>query len=150
MASLISTQLAANALLREHGLAAQGWRFVWDNARKRGGECNYQRKTVSMSKYLVPLWTDEQVKDTLIHEVAHALTPGAKHGAVWARKMRELGHIPARTHNNEVVPGKWVAFCDKCQVECGRRHRLTARMRQGLHNACRTQVRWIDTSMVSV
>lgn len=149
MASLIQTQLLANALLREHGLADKGWRFVWDNARKRGGQCDYRARTVSMSKILTPKWDDSQVRDVLVHEISHALTPGAKHGYIWQAKMRELGHVPSRTHSNETVPGKWLAICDHCGVECGRRHRLTQQSRRGLHNVCKKQVRWVDTSMVN-
>lgn len=154
MSSLVQTQLLAHNLLREHGLYDQGWRFVWDNARKRGGQCRYTAREISMSKYLVPMWTDEQVRDTLIHEIAHALVgPGFGHGPVWSRQMRALGAVPERTHANETVKGRYKAVCDHCGgMEVTTRHRLTAAMRQNrhLHGKCRNAVRWVDTQAVGV
>jgi hypothetical protein len=35
--------------------------------------------------------TDEAIKDTIIHEIAHALTKGHNHNNVWKRKCIELG-----------------------------------------------------------
>jgi hypothetical protein len=122
MADLTWTRRQGEALLREHGLAARGWTFIWDRAQKRGGQCNYRNRTISMSRYLVPMWTEEQVLNTLRHEVAHALTPGANHGPVWAAKMRELGGNPRRTHSNATVPPKWEQVCDVHGV-IGRVHR---------------------------
>ncbi len=154
MASLIQTQLEANALLREHGLAAQGWTFVWDYARKRGGQCNYSRKTISMSKYLVPLWDADQVRETLIHEVAHALCgPGYGHGRVWQLQARAIGfQRGTRTHSNETVPGRYLAICDHCGVEVMRKHRMSPAMRQGrhIHASCRRAVRWVDSPVARV
>ena len=152
MASLIRTQLEASALLREHGLADAGWMFKWDNARRRGGQCDYNRKTISMSKYLVPLWTDEQVRNTLLHEVAHAMTGhGAGHGPQWRRIARMIGCDAERTHSNETVEGRYKAVCDRCGVEVRRAHRLSPAMKQGrhLHATCRQPVRWVDTATVT-
>lgn len=148
LATRVRAQLEANALLREHGLADAGWTFVWDNARRRGGQCRYSTRQISMSKYLVPMWTMEQVRDVLIHEIAHALVgSGHGHGPVWARKMRELGAKPERTHSNETVQGRYAAICDACGAEVYRAHRYTAAMRQGrhLHSVCMKPVRWVDT-----
>lgn len=152
MVSLIWTQLEANALLRQHGLADAGWKFAFDGAKRRGGQCRHADKTITMSRHLVPMWTEEQVQDTLIHELAHALVgPRHGHGYVWAAKMRELGARPERTHNNETVPGRYQAWCPVCSREVGRAHRFTAAMRQGrhIHPVCgNTRIEWIDTQMV--
>ena len=148
MATLTWTQLEANALLREHGLDARGWTFAFDNAKRRGGQCRHSDKTITMSKHLVPMWDEGQVRDTLIHEVAHALVgPHNGHGSVWAAKMRELGAKPERTHSNETVQGRYSAWCPNCATEVYRAHRFTAAMRQGrhLHSTCRTAVTWVDT-----
>lgn len=153
MASMTQTQMEANALLRTHGLADKGWRFVWDNARRRGGQCMHSARTISMSRHLVPMWEDAQVKQTLIHEVAHALVgPGNGHGPVWRAKMRELGAPADRTHSNQTVEGRYLAICDHCGVEAHRAHRFTAAMRQGrhLHSKCMKPVRWVDTQGVRV
>lgn len=112
MASHVQTQMEANALLREHGLADAGWHFGWDNARRRGGQCDFGMKRITMSRYLVPAWTEEEVRQTLLHEVAHALAGHkAAHGPEWVRIARSLGHSGERTHNNAVVTAPWIATC---------------------------------------
>lgn len=51
-----------------------------------GGE-----KRIELSGKLVDMNTEERVMRTIIHEVAHALTEGHGHDAVWKRKCIELG-----------------------------------------------------------
>lgn len=145
------TEALAERLFMEHEM--DGWSLVWDNARTRGGLCRHSRKQISMSRYLVPQWTEEQVRDTLIHEISHALVgPRQGHGPVWARKMRELGARPDRCHTNAVVPGRYVAICDTCGTEAHRAHRFTKAMRDGrhLHSVCMKPVRWVDTALARV
>lgn len=90
----------AHELMSRHGLTDQGWRFRWDSARKRLGQCTYSTRTISMSRYMATEADTELVKQTLLHEVAHALTPGAKHSARWAAKAKEIGYTGARTTHN--------------------------------------------------
>ena len=152
MASLIRTELEARALLREHGLDVAGWRFQFDHARKRGGYCRYDTKTISMSKYLVPMWSDEEVRQTLLHEVAHALCgPNHGHGPVWRRMARMIGCDAERTHSNATVDGRYVSECVKCGKMTGTRHRRPKSMVTGyyLHGrGCGGQIKWTDTARV--
>lgn len=108
-------------LLHEYGLAQQGWTFQWDSAKRRAGACNYQTRTISGSRYILPMATDEEVRETLLHEIAHALTPGHSHGAVWRRKLIEIGGTGARTHRMETVKGRYDVMCENCGV-VGNRH----------------------------
>ena len=60
--------------------------------RKRAfGVCNYTYKQIELSAYLIPECTDKSIKETIIHEIAHALTPGHHHDNVWKMKCIELG-----------------------------------------------------------
>ncbi|KRD08599.1 hypothetical protein ASE48_08525 [Mycobacterium sp. Root265] len=103
----------ARALLAEHGLV--GWTLVFDNAKKRAGQCNYRAKTVSLSRYLMATRSADETRMTLTHEVAHALTPGHHHDAVWQRKHRELGGNGHRCFQMEGVDPKapWIGTCSK-------------------------------------
>ncbi|QBZ73222.1 hypothetical protein SEA_THERESITA_33 [Microbacterium phage Theresita] len=113
-------QLALD-LLHEHGLAQQGWTFAWDSGKRRAGACHYATKTISGSRYILPVASDEEIRETLLHEIAHALTPGHSHDGVWRRKLIEIGGTGARTHRMETVQGRYDLMCENCGV-IGNRH----------------------------
>lgn len=133
-------------LMQENGLITAGWRFEFDNARRRGGQCRHTHQAISLSRYLAPSWSDIEVRNTILHEIAHAVVgPGHGHDTVWRRKFLALGGDGAAKHRNPTVRARYIAYCDHCNVEAGGRHRLTKAMREGgLHAACRTRVRWVD------
>jgi SprT protein len=137
--NLNTTQWLAESLIKEHGL--DGWTFKFDNARKRGGVCVYNTRTISMSRYLVPMWEEEQVRNTLLHEIAHALAGhAAGHGPQWARIAREIGCNAKRTHSNATVPGKWIPWCEEHGALSHRpRHRRNSNL---VCARCRTAVVW--------
>ena len=63
------------------------WKFVWDTrARVRYGQCRYDKKEIGVSKSMVIINTLEESKNTVLHEIAHALAPGHKHNHVWKQK----------------------------------------------------------------
>ena len=97
-------------LLDEQGLTE--WTVVFNNRKKTAGLCNYSTKEIALSKYLLAQRTSEDSKDTITHEIAHALTRGHRHDAVWAAKHRELGGNGKRCfeHLDENAP--WIATCE--------------------------------------
>ena len=109
-------------LLRQHGLAQDGWTIGFDRATKRFGACWYNRKTITLSSALLPHRDDDAVLQTLLHEVAHALTPGANHGPVWLRKAREIGYTGDRcSDEREAVEAagagsRYVSKCTHCDI----------------------------------
>lgn len=108
-------------LLDEFGLFAQGWRFDWDNGKRRLGACHYQTRRITMSRYLVQNCDDAEVRETLLHEIAHALTPGHHHDSVWRAKLVSMGGTGKRTHSVETVKGRYDVMCSKCGV-VGNKH----------------------------
>ena len=110
MTDLMKCEAMAAALINKH-LPGKGWGFEFDRARKRGGQCQLGPKIITMSRLLVPLWTDEQVRQTLLHEIAHALTSEARlnergsgsHGSAWLGAARSIGYVGGRTHNNPTL-----------------------------------------------
>lgn len=86
----------ARKLIILYGLQ-KDWHFKWDThkrLRSRVGLCSYSRKTISVSLQTAMRTSLSYTFDTLLHEIAHALTPGHSHDRVWKDKCVELGCIP--------------------------------------------------------
>ena len=91
----------ANEQLRVHNLAQNGWRFGWNKRRLSAGLCSYKKKIIYLSTLFTIDGTRADVLDTILHEIAHALSPGQKHNSVWKRKAIELGAIPKPCFTSE-------------------------------------------------
>lgn len=119
----------AQQLMAQHGL--EKWRFRFDHATRRAGACNYRDKVISISFDLARNGSEEDIRDTILHEIAHALV-GRKHNhnAVWQAKAREIGCSGERTHRLEFSPPKWRVRCaNRCWESTAQRrnHRLVCR-----------------------
>lgn len=116
-------------LMKQHGLA--GWKFRFDHARRRFGCCIAQQKIIGLSRPLVLLNPIEQVRDTILHEIAHALTPGNHHGEKWKAVCRKIGAKPERCFTPRQVqvptlsPTQYEIGCPACDWWAPRRQ-LTA------------------------
>jgi predicted SprT family Zn-dependent metalloprotease len=128
--NLFEARHLAHQLMREHGLA--DWTFAFDHARRRFGSCQYRVRRITLSRPLTLLNCLEQVRDTLLHEIAHALTPGDGHGSRWKAKCVEIGAEPRRCYTDERVaspprsPAPYAIGCVRCNWWAERR-RLTRR-----------------------
>jgi predicted SprT family Zn-dependent metalloprotease len=139
--NLYAARDLAVSLMRAHGL--MGWTFAFDHARRRFGACRYRAKRITLSRHLAFLNGEEEVRDTILHEIAHALTPGDGHGEKWKRKCLEIGAKPVRCYTDEAVvsPPRRIApyliGCARCDWWADR-HRLTRR--KLVCRTCRTPV----------
>ena len=107
--------------LAQYGLLEKGWKVAWDNGKRRAGACHHGTCTISLSRHILPLASDEEIRETILHEVAHALTPGHSHDGIWRAKLIEMGGTGARTHKMETPKGRYDVVCAKCGV-IGHRH----------------------------
>lgn len=117
-------------LLREHGL--EHWRVTTDRAKTRAGVCRFSARTISLSGPLTRLHDEEEVRDTILHEIAHALVgPAHGHDAVWRAKAVEIGCTGQRTVDADApqVEGPW-------RGECPRGHAYTRHRRPGRVMSC--------------
>lgn len=102
----------ARELMDEHGL--HDWHLVLDRAKKRAGVCRSAERTIGLSAPLTRLHSVEQVRDTVLHEIAHALVgPRHGHGPTWRAMARRVGASPERCLPEDApsVPGAWVGTC---------------------------------------
>lgn len=132
----------ARTLMDEHGL--RDWHFAWDRARRRFGSCGVTRRTITLSAHLVQLNDEPQVRDTILHEIAHALAPGDNHGAAWQAACRRIGAKPVRCYREDsggvVVPRIGLRVgCVRCNWWVGR-HRIT--WAEQVCRKCRMPVTW--------
>lgn len=114
-----SAEKFARDLLDNLGLTELGWRIGWNNRKRAFGLCDYGKSTIYLSRFLFPTMTAAEVYQTIVHEAAHALAPGAMHGARWKQTMRRLG-VPADRCGEYTEEGlaavarvaKWRTECD--------------------------------------
>ena len=80
----------------------KSWKFVWDTkARCRYGQCRYDKKEIGITKSMAIRNTLEETKNTVLHEIAHALAPGHGHNHVWKQKCLLVGAQPERCYNSK-------------------------------------------------
>jgi len=116
----------AEALIGAH--LDESWSFAFDSAKRRAGLCDYGKKRISVSRYLSARYDDETNRQTLLHEIAHALAgPTAGHGPAWRRIARSLGYTGGTTHHGETATdlAPWVGICPAGHVAY--RHRKVTR-----------------------
>lgn len=78
-------------LMREHGLIERGWRFEWDNHKTRFGSAS-TRRVITLSKPLTYHRSHMDVRNTVLHEIAHALVgPQMGHGPTWKAMAVKIG-----------------------------------------------------------
>jgi predicted SprT family Zn-dependent metalloprotease len=120
----------ATALMAQHGLSS--WRLVFDSAKTRAGVCRAQRKEIGLSRHLTALHAESEVKDTVLHEIAHALVgPAHGHDEVWRATALRIGCSGSRCVSQDAprVEGDWVGVCPAG-------HRRTAHRRPQRVKSC--------------
>ena len=95
-----------NQSLQQHGLS--NWTGGLDNARRRFGMCNFSKKHISLSRPLCELNDDAEVRDTVLHEIAHALAwerhgKNCGHDKRWKAICLEIGARPQACYDDGVV-----------------------------------------------
>lgn len=104
------TLALTRSLMDQHGLFH--WTAKLDGGKTRFGLCSYDRQTISVSRHLAAINPESEIRNTILHEIAHALVgPGHNHGPVWKAKAREIGAIPSATHIAKAAPPKYLGHC---------------------------------------
>jgi predicted SprT family Zn-dependent metalloprotease len=134
------TALGAVARLARELLARyqlSHWRFQFDAATKRAGCCQYAPQVISLSYEFARRATDEEIRETLLHEIAHALVGKQHHhDTLWRATAREIGCSGRRCHELQFTPPRYIVQCAQgCWI-------ATAERRQHgvVCNRCRGQV----------
>ncbi len=123
----------ARGLIASHRL--HGWTFRFNHGKRTLGLCNYTDHRIELSMYFVARNDESAVRDTILHEIAHALAgPAAGHGPAWRAICQEIGAVPQRLDYEADMPeGNWVAVCPGC----GENHTRFRRPMLGRTYVCR-------------
>lgn len=112
MSELDDVRRMAAELLAEH--LDDSWRFDFDHAKRRAGLCDFRERRITLSRHLALRYDDAANRQTLLHEIAHALAGhAAGHGPEWRRIARAIGYTGGTTHDGEVARehARWVGVC---------------------------------------
>jgi predicted SprT family Zn-dependent metalloprotease len=109
---LFAAAALARRLMNQHGL--RDWALVFDNAKTRAGLCRPAQRQLGLSRPLTELHSEGEVRDTILHEIAHALVGTEhRHDAVWRAKAREIGCTGDRCVSSDAgqLVGDWTGRC---------------------------------------
>ncbi len=102
----------AEDLLEHHGL--HQWTVAYDSAKRRAGVCRFGPKVLGLSAPLTALHSEDEVRDTVLHEIAHALA-GPRHGhdQTWRDIAVRIGSSGERCVSAEAprVESAWLGTC---------------------------------------
>ncbi|WP_139981520.1 SprT-like domain-containing protein [Nocardioides litoris] len=102
----------AEDLLAHHGL--DDWTVAYDGAKRRAGICRFGPKVLGLSAPLTALHSEADVRDTILHEIAHALA-GPRHGhdEVWRAVAVRIGCSGERCVSPDApaVEPPWLGTC---------------------------------------
>ncbi|MDF2093065.1 SprT-like domain-containing protein [Knoellia sp. 3-2P3] len=102
----------ARELVAAHGL--RGWTVGLDRAKTRAGACHYGKRLITLSGPLTRLHSEADVRDTILHEIAHALVgPKHRHDEVWRATAVKIGCTGQRCVPPDApkVAGDWLGTC---------------------------------------
>jgi predicted SprT family Zn-dependent metalloprotease len=120
----VAAEQLARQLLAAHGLSE--WSFAWNRRKRSLGLCRYHERRIELSAHFVAYNPIEQVRETVLHEIAHALAgEKAGHGPRWKAMCVRVGCKPERCDRGEAkMPGgRWAGSCPSCGKTYSRHRR---------------------------
>lgn len=107
-------------LMREHGLLGAGWIFGFDRSRRRFGVCIPEKKRIQLSRVLTLLNETAPVRETILHEIAHALAylryqKSTGHDRRWREIAITLGASPVRCYDAKLIDTPELPYLVKCE-----------------------------------
>lgn len=122
----------------QRNLIAEGWEFRFSKRKRAIGTCSIHgdKKVIEYSIHFIDN-SEEAIKDTILHEMAHALA-GLKeaHNNNWKKWCIKLGANPNRTNGdkineattkNLIKVAKYTASCPNCKREFPK-HKIPTKM----------------------
>lgn len=103
----------AEGLIQRHRLV--GWSFQFNDASRQAGRCAFHLRVISLSRLFCLEAPAHEVRDTILHEIAHALVgPAHHHDSVWKAAARSIGCTGNRCHDVDFAPPRYIVSCPRC------------------------------------
>jgi predicted SprT family Zn-dependent metalloprotease len=144
MNDLREVERHARALMTAHGVGSLTFEF--DRGKRRIGATHFIRvgttvlpRRITLSKHFAELLTMEEIRDTMLHEIAHALAGhAAGHGVRWQKEARKLGITPSRCKAASSAPERaWEGVCQNCGEVRSKFHRAPLRVYMCAGSECK-------------
>lgn len=87
--TMFTTACEVGSKITGRDIREEGYKLKLVNHKRALGVCNYSKKYVGISRH--HLVDRSQVNNTMLHEVAHALTKGDGHGYAWKSLFLRMG-----------------------------------------------------------
>jgi predicted SprT family Zn-dependent metalloprotease len=144
MANLMEAKRLAEGILWSKGMS--DWKVEFSNTRRIAGQCFYGAKTIKFSRHLAAAASEDAVYNTILHEIAHAMTPGAGHGPRWKATFLMLGgngETRSSLYSGAIEEvAKWRLECPTTGKTLGHVHRKGARLARSLCKCCAQPPLW--------
>jgi len=123
---LINTDFVVNS--KTINIGKLGYTFEWMNSKRVFGRCVYTTKKIQLSKFIVEHNLDkiDKIKDTILHEIAHAISKEMfnkrGHGRYWKYTAKCIGANPKRCYDGSTIdrPSPYMFKCHTCGHESPR------------------------------
>ena len=131
--NLLLAQRIAESLMEKWEVGSE-WKFVWSNGKRQLG-CIRRSKNGSprfvrelrLSRHLVRNNDEDEVRDTILHEIAHIKAGhAAGHGPLWKHWAETVGAKPVRCAEASEVKmpeSKYIVVCTMCENVASKPHR---------------------------
>ena len=96
-------------------------RFWFTRSKTIAGSAYFKGRkpyAISLSLYYVlnPFVTNRSVVNTILHELAHIISPyGSGHGPAWKKNAQKIGAKPVRVLEKPFLSRNWRTTCPKCK-----------------------------------
>ena len=134
---LIDNRKLYNGVAFEFGWSP--WTFAFNRAKNCYGLCQYGPRLISLSHYFVELNDEAEIKDTILHEIAHALAgKAAGHSWKWKQIARSIGAVPERCADAAMPDGAITGAC-----ACAVKHTMYRMPRRRYRcTTCKSPITW--------
>ncbi len=129
------------------GFKLDNWKIEFQNKYHILATCYHApAQVIKLSKWYVNLNDRDEISETLLHEIAHALVgSGLGHGHTWIKKAKEIGVInPTTRRDSSIFNRPKPNYTGKCS--CSNKFgRIKKRKSNGFCSNCFMPIVWTCT-----